>query len=740
MKNFYNKIINSNWFYLPLVILSTAAIFWRPLTTKGLLFYADMSAPILNSAGFSRISNYLYVEQYFNLIQNPLYITFYFILQKIYYQISLLVSQELLSVLWVMLPYLFNSLVAYGLFGLFVNNKRIVFLQTIIFIFSFYYFNSFFSGGSSTIWSIAGGLAMFGLVIKYLEEPRFKYLVLAASASLFGTMNIAFFYCAILATIFYILIFCFFKKLPWRELIRQYRPLVWLLVIGLFLQTFWLLPYLLAYLHYQINFGGPTNVIFLASRSCIDPLNNFNFGRVFQRTPLYLPIFTWYNLPWYKLLTMFALSVVFYWALFKNKKNRLTLSWIFLYLLLFSFTLGAGFILSDLFSHIPGWFFLRNITRFYYLFWFLLVLLIGQVLVRETKKTWRYFFVAYAIINMAVFFHSDLFKFFSKTSLPEDYQQIVQYLSTAQRQNQGVVILPEVYEGNNYYTWIKNGFYNIPLFDNLLVNPIVEPYWGRGRVPEYFFPFLDNKVDKNNYAKYLGRADIKYIITGHDLPDCYSRYYNRELNIGNFDNAKYLSKVIDGPNVKLYEIDDSQYYPVIYADSPVTYQKINPAKYLVKLKINQSTKLVFNQPFNADIKIFPQKFDADDNCLVINHFQKVQAKECEPQNIFFQEDDLTYLWRQAAFVDTHKQDYNYANTWFISPAEIKKNIDKQYYRENPDGSIDIELVLYFKPQSYFYIGLFISGMTLLGCLGYLGYDWRKRKNERKLVEVMKSIS
>ena len=172
---------------------------------------------------------------------------------------------------------------------------------------------------------------------------------------------------------------------------------------------------------------------------------------------------------------------------------------------------------------------------------------------------------------------------------------------------------------------------------------------------------------------------------------------------------------------------------MVYADSPVTYQKINPGKYLVKLKINQSTKLVFNQPFNADIKLFTKKF-SDDHCSVINNYQNVQVKECKPQNIFFQVDDLIHLWSKTVFSETHSQDYGYANTWLISPSEIKKNIDKQYYQENSDGSIDLKLILYFKPQSYFYLGLIISGITLLSCFGYLLYDWRKRKRENNVIK------
>lgn len=37
--------------------------------------------------------------------------------------------------------------------------------------------------------------------------------------------------------------------------------------------------------------------------------------------------------------------------------------------------------------------------------------------------------------------------------------------------------------------------------------------------------------------------------------------------------------------------------------------------------------------------------------------------------------------------------------------------DYKYYIENLDGSIDVELTLYFKPQSYFYLGIIVSVTT-----------------------------
>jgi hypothetical protein len=75
----------------------------------------------------------------------------------------------------------------------------------------------------------------------------------------------------------------------------------------------------------------------------------------------------------------------------------------------------------------------------------------------------------------------------------------------------------------------------------------------------------------------------------------------------------------------------------------------------------------------------------------------------------------------------HQMVNGYANSWDIDPQAICLNNPKCV--KNADGSYDLELVIEFWPQRLFYIGLFISGTTLVGCLGYLGWDFVKRKKK-----------
>lgn len=74
----------------------------------------------------------------------------------------------------------------------------------------------------------------------------------------------------------------------------------------------------------------------------------------------------------------------------------------------------------------------------------------------------------------------------------------------------------------------------------------------------------------------------------------------------------------------------------------------------------------------------------------------------------------------------HLMANGYANSWVIDTSKVCGNDNVQCIK-NADGSYDFEMVVEFWPQRLFYVGLAISGITLLACLGYLGYDWQRRR-------------
>jgi hypothetical protein len=83
-------------------------------------------------------------------------------------------------------------------------------------------------------------------------------------------------------------------------------------------------------------------------------------------------------------------------------------------------------------------------------------------------------------------------------------------------------------------------------------------------------------------------------------------------------------------------------------------------------------------------------------------------------------------WWPFAAPDKVPDEYHYQlngflNAWYVDTTQLCEVQKLAGCTQNPDGSYDIEMVIEFWPQRWFYLGLIISGATLAGCLGYLGY-------------------
>jgi hypothetical protein len=92
-------------------------------------------------------------------------------------------------------------------------------------------------------------------------------------------------------------------------------------------------------------------------------------------------------------------------------------------------------------------------------------------------------------------------------------------------------------------------------------------------------------------------------------------------------------------------------------------------------------------------------------------------------------------------IDDNKNHFmvnGYANSWIIDPDKACFNSSKCI--KNSDGSYDMELVVEFWPQRLMYVGLFISSITLIGCLGYLGFDLIRRRNRKHIKQIGKVIN
>ena len=212
----------------------------------------------------------------------------------------------------------------------------------------------------------------------------------------------------------------------------------------------------------------------------------------------------------------------------------------------------------------------------------------------------------------------------------------------------------------------------------------------------------------------LHNTNIKYILIRKDIFDK-EKDIDKMIGIVNSTDA---TQIIDNQYLTLYKVPDEIFTPkiVLPDNQEYSFTKTNITQYNISLKgIKDNTQLNFLEGFNKQYKLY-----LDNQNSNIQHYNDTQFKYATQR-------DINILFQKPLFEDTHKLVYDYANQWTIDPEYIKANFDKSMYKENLDGSIDLELTLYFKPQSYFYLGIIISGTTLILCLGYLGYVFYRKR-------------
>ncbi|MBM3282935.1 hypothetical protein FJY90_01650 [Candidatus Gottesmanbacteria bacterium] len=143
----------------------------------------------------------------------------------------------------------------------------------------------------------------------------------------------------------------------------------------------------------------------------------------------------------------------------------------------------------------------------------------------------------------------------------------------------------------------------------------------------------------------------------------------------------------------------------------ITFVKINPTKYRVKVEgAREPYTLVFSESFHEGWKLYVSgNSSREGGTEIVASYFEGEIKEGAHRNIFLDRNTFETWGRKPLAEDKHLLVNGYANSWYITP-------------EDAGASEDYEMIIEFAPQRLFYIGLVISGLTLLGCLGYLGIE------------------
>lgn len=187
-------------------------------------------------------------------------------------------------------------------------------------------------------------------------------------------------------------------------------------------------------------------------------------------------------------------------------------------------------------------------------------------------------------------------------------------------------------------------------------------------------------------------------------------YGNRKYYINQLDKIPWLKRInIGTKNLVVYE--NYGYRPHVYAtqrqetinkEQPyktVDYKFITPSQYEVQINnVKSPFYLNFSEAYNSGWKVYVGQFQWYRTLLSPGFMIQDSGFMMLPERDHFQNDATL-------------------NSYFLNPKSICKQ--SAICKQNPDGTYDLNLTLYFAPQSYLYLGLIVSGGTLVLVLGYL---------------------
>ena len=169
----------------------------------------------------------------------------------------------------------------------------------------------------------------------------------------------------------------------------------------------------------------------------------------------------------------------------------------------------------------------------------------------------------------------------------------------------------------------------------------------------------------------------------------------------------------------------------------IEFKKINPTRYIVDVKgANGPFTLVFSESFHEGWKGYVRQSKVSSQQSAVKTIGYRLETKSEPWSA------LWSAWKDGGKrieIKDHFVVNGYANGWIVNPSIVSSRqsaVDSQ--RSAVGSQQSFEIVLEFKPQRLFEIGLIISMTTLFGCIGYLGYGWGRRRKKNSQPSIVSS--
>jgi hypothetical protein len=237
---------------------------------------------------------------------------------------------------------------------------------------------------------------------------------------------------------------------------------------------------------------------------------------------------------------------------------------------------------------------------------------------------------------------------------------------------------------------------------------------------------------KEIFSKILGEKKINKWERFEAIVGSSSRSLAAKIYFFVFADPNQLAKV-DFRNLKIHKIvqprimlrtstdntNEARRMPMI---PRITFVKINPTKYKVKVEgAKEPYTLIFSESFHQGWRAYisdQRSVTSSQYGGIVASYFDGEIKEGTHKNIFFDKNTFETWGKKPISEERHLLVNGYANSWYITP-------------QDSGEAEKYEMIIEFQPQRWFYLGLGMSVLTLVGCLGYLGYSFIKNTRPRR---------
>lgn len=382
-----------------------------------------------------------------------------------------------------------------------------------------------------------------------------------------------------------------------------------------------------------------------------------------------------------------------------------------------------------LFTNLPGFGAFREASKFYFLIAISYAVLTGAMVSWLHKNQSSYTFVPFLkylvwiiILSLSTWnakplIMGEIETLFVKRHVPDDYVHLHQYILTDKAFSRVLWIPTEA-------PWEVN----TDKHPAIGISSLISNEWKEHTSTQSTANNINALLGEDYFHNLISSASVRYIVV--PLKDVandgdFYQYYggSRMFFIKQLDKLSFLKKLNIGmSDVILYE--NTEFRPHLYLTK--TIDSLSNATSFRSVDFVEKRRTEFNFSIsNLLTPVYLQFTDAYQPNWHLNYGS-------------FRWWDVFGENPTAKLNLTHMKTDSGLNVFKIDPLYIKHNFPKTAYKENLDGSIDVDITLYYRPQAYLNLGLLISFLSLIGCAAYLLIDGirrhKKHTNESRIVQ------